>query len=159
MTTKQHTLTTLSDTEIVMVREFDAPRDLVFAAYTDPELIPKWWGMRGNVTTVDESEVKPGGKWRYVQRNADGQEFGFHGEYREVTPPERLVSTFEFEGMPGHIIVDTTTFEEKNGRTLLTTHSLFANKDDRDGMLAAGMESGAAETLDRLAGLLTALQQ
>jgi uncharacterized protein YndB with AHSA1/START domain len=159
MTTKQHTLTTHSDTEIMMTREFNAPRDLVFKAYTDPELIPKWWGLRDNVTTIDVLNVRPGGKWRYVQRSPDGQEFAFRGEYREVSPPDRLVSTFEFEGMPGHIIVDTTTLEEKNGRTVLTTHSLFASKEDRDGMLASGMEGGAAETLDRLAELLATIQQ
>jgi uncharacterized protein YndB with AHSA1/START domain len=159
MTIKQHTLTIPSDTEIVMTREFDAPRELIFKAYTDPELIPKWWGLRDNVTTVDVMDVQPGGKWRYVQRSPDGQEFAFRGEYREVTPPERLVSTFEWEGMPGHVIVDTLTLEEKNGRTILTTTSVFASKDDRDGMIASGMESGAAESHDRLAELLASLQQ
>ena len=158
MTTKQYTLTTPSDTEIVMTREFDAPRELVFRAYTDPELIPQWWGLRTNQTTVDVMDVRPGGTWRYVQRSPDGQEFGFHGEYREVTPPERLVSTFEFEGMPGHVIVDTLTLEEINGRTLLTATSRFTSKEDRDGMISSGMESGAAESHDRLAELLATLQ-
>jgi len=159
MTARQHTLSILSDLEIVMAREFDAPRELVFKAHTDPELVPKWWGPRDSVTTIDMLDIRPGGKWRFVQRSPDGQELGFRGEYREVSPPERLGATFEFEGMPGHIITDTTTFEEKDGRTLLTTHSLFTSKEDRDGMFESGMEGGAAETLDRLAELLAALQQ
>jgi uncharacterized protein YndB with AHSA1/START domain len=158
MTTKQHTLTTPSDTEIVMSREFDAPRELVFKAYTDPLLIPQWWGLRSNTTRVEQMDSRPGGAWRYVQTSPDGQEFAFHGEYRAVSPPERLVSTFEFEGMPGHVIVDTLTLEEIDGRTRLTTTSVFASKEDRDGMIASGMESGAAESLDRLAELLASLR-
>jgi uncharacterized protein YndB with AHSA1/START domain len=158
MTTKQHTLTTPSDTEIVMTREFDAPRELVFKAYTDPLLIPQWWGLRSNTTRVEQMDARPGGAWRYVQTSPDGQEFTFHGEYRDVSPPERLVSTFEFEGMPGHVIVDTLTLEEIDGRTRLTTTSVFASKEDRDGMIASGMESGAAESLDRLAELLASLR-
>jgi uncharacterized protein YndB with AHSA1/START domain len=158
MTTKQHTLTTPSDTEIVMSREFDAPRELVFKAYTDPLLIPQWWGLRSNTTRVEQMDARPGGAWRYVQTSPDGQEFTFHGEYRDVSPPERLVSTFEFEGMPGHVIVDTLTLEEIDGRTRLTTTSVFASKEDRDGMIASGMESGAAESLDRLAELLASLR-
>ncbi len=158
MATKQHTLTILSDLEVQMTREFDAPHELVFKAHTDPELIPRWWGLRDNVTTVDMMEVKPGGAWRYVQRSPDGQEYAFRGEFREVAAPERLVMTFEFEGMPGHILVDSHTLDERNGRTLLTTTSRFASKEDRDGMLATGMEGGAAETYNRLDELLVLLQ-
>jgi uncharacterized protein YndB with AHSA1/START domain len=159
MTSKPHTLTIPSDTEIVMTREFDAPRELIFKAYTDPELVPKWWGLRDNVTTVDVMDVRPGGTWRYVERSPDGQEYGFHGEYREVAPPDRLVYTFEFEGMPGHVIEETVTLEEKNGRTILTATNVFTSKEDRDGMIASGMEGGAAESHDRLAELLAELQQ
>jgi uncharacterized protein YndB with AHSA1/START domain len=159
MTSKPHTLTIPSDTEIVMTREFDAPRELIFKAYTDPELVPKWWGLRDNVTTVDVMDVRPGGTWRYVERSPDGQEYGFHGEYREVAPPDRLVYTFEFEGMPGHVIEETVTLEEKNGRTILTATSVFTSKEDRDGMIASGMEGGAAESHNRLAELLAELQQ
>src|SRR5574339_257992 len=95
-------LTILSDREVVLTRLFDAPRELVFRAHTDPELIPQWWGLRSNTTIVEELELRPGGAWRFVQRDAKGNEFAFHGEYREVMAPERLVNTFEFEGVPGH---------------------------------------------------------
>ena len=153
--TKASTLTLPSDREIVMERVFDAPRELVFKAYTDPKLIPQWWGQRNTTTTVDKMEVKPGGLWRFVQRDADGNEYAFNGEYREIVPPKRLVNTFEFEGMPGHIVVDTATFEElPGGKTKLTVTSLFASVEDRDGMLNSGMEGEAIETWDRLAELL-----
>ncbi len=148
------TLTTPSEREIVTTRVFDAPRELVFRAYTDPDAIPKWWGPRRHKTTVDQMEVRPGGAWRYVSRDSDGTEYAFHGVYREVVPPERLVCTFEFEGMPGHVSVDTATFEEHDGKTTLTTRSLFDSVQDRDGMLQSGMESGFSETMDRLAELL-----
>lgn len=149
------TLTMPSDREIVMTRVFDAPRELVFKAYTDPNLIPQWWGLRTNTTTVDKMDVKPGGAWRFVQRDADGNEDGFRGEYQEIVPPERLVNTFEWEGMPGHIIVDSAIFEAlPDGKTKLTITSRFASVEDRDGMLQSGMESGANETWDRLAELL-----
>ncbi len=149
------TLTMPSDREITMTRVFDAPRELVFKAYTDPNRIPQWWGLRSSATTVDKMDVRPGGVWRFIQRDTAGNEFGFNGEYREILPPERLVSTFEFEGMPGHIVVDTATFEElPGGKTRLTVTSLFASVEDRDGMLASGMEGGANETWDRLTELL-----
>ena len=152
------TLTMPSDREIVMTRVFDAPRELVFKAYTDPNLIPQWWGLRSNTTTVDKMDVRPGGVWRFIQHDADGNEFGFNGEYREIVPPERLVNTFEFEGMPGHIIVDTAMFEElPDGKTKLTVTSLFDTVEDRDGMLKSGMEGGAIETWDRLAELLASV--
>ncbi len=149
------TLTLPSEREIVMTRVFDAPRELVFKAYTDPKLIPQWWGLRSNTTTVDKMDVRPGGVWRFVQSSADGNQDGFRGEYREIIPPQRLVNTFEWEGMPGHIVVDTAIFEELPGqKTRLTVTSLFASVEDRDGMLASGMEDGANETWDRLAELL-----
>ena len=152
------TVTTPSDREIVLTRVFDAPRDLVFRAYTDPKAIPQWWGPRNLTTRVDKMDVRPGGAWRFVQRDADGNEFAFNGVYREITPPERVVSTFEFEGMPGHIAVETMTLEEHDGRPTLTTTSVFASVEDRDGMLQSGMESGAAETMDRLAELVETLK-
>ena len=100
-------------------------------------------------------DVRPGGVWRFIQRDANGNEYAFNGEYREIVPPERLVNTFEFEGVPGHIIVDTATFEEQpDGKTKLTVTSLFDTVEDRDGMLKSGMEDGAIETWDRLAELL-----
>jgi uncharacterized protein YndB with AHSA1/START domain len=105
-------------------------------------------------TIVDRMEVRPGGAWRFVMREADGEEIGFRGTYREVTPPERIVQTFEYEPMPGHVIVETATFEDLGGRTKVTTSSLFHTNEERDGMLASGMERGLTETHDRLAELL-----
>jgi uncharacterized protein YndB with AHSA1/START domain len=148
------TVTTPADREIVSERVFDAPRERVFAAYTDPELIPHWWGPRGTTTTVDQMDVRPGGAWRFVNRGADGDESGFRGTYREVTPPERIVQTFEWEGMPGHVMVDTAKFEDLGGRTKVSVTSLFHTSEERDGMLASGMERGLTETHDRLAELL-----
>jgi uncharacterized protein YndB with AHSA1/START domain len=151
-------LTILSDREVVLTRVFDAPRELVFRAHTDPDLIPQWWGLRSNTTVVEQMDVRSGGIWRFVQRDAQGNEFAFHGEYREVLPPERLINTFEFEGLPGHIILDTSVFEElPDGRTQLTATSLFATIVDRDGMINSGMESGSNESWDRLAELLATL--
>ena len=152
------TFTKPSDREIGMTRVFDAPRELVFRAYTDAELIPQWWGLRTHTTIVDVMDVRPGGAWRYIQRDQDGNEYAFRGEFREIVPPERLVSTFEYEGMPGHIAVDTAVFDEVDGKTTVTVTSLFDSVEDRDGMLESGMESGAAETWERLAELLARLQ-
>ncbi len=149
------TLTMPSDREITMTRIFNAPRELVFKAYTDPNLIPQWWGLRSHTTTVDKMDVRPGGLWRFVEHDAEGNENGFKGEYREILPPERLVNTFEWDGMPDHISVDSATFEElPGGKTKLTVTSRFTSVEDRDGMLASGMERGANETWDRLAELL-----
>ena len=148
------TVTLPSDRETVMERIFDAPRELVFKAFTEPALIPKWWGQRNTTTTVDKMEVKPGGLWRFVQRDADGNEYGFNGQYREIVPPERLAYTFEFEGMPGHMLLETVTFEEQAGKTKVQVLSLFDSVADRDGMLQSGMETGANESYDRLAELL-----
>jgi uncharacterized protein YndB with AHSA1/START domain len=151
-------LTLPSDREIVMTRVFDAPRELVWKAYTDPEAIPQWWGPRRHATTVDKMDVRPGGAWRYVSRDADGNEYAFRGEYREVVPPERIVATFEFEPMPGHVSVETLTLVEHDGKTTLTNTSVFDSVEDRDGMLQSGMEEGVRETYDRLAEYLETLK-
>jgi uncharacterized protein YndB with AHSA1/START domain len=148
------TVTTPSDREIVSERVFDAPRDRVFAAFTDPELIPQWWGPRDQTTIVDQMDVRPGGAWRFVIRDSDGAENGFRGTYREVSPPERIVQTFEWEGMPGHVLVETVMLEDLGGRTKMTNISLFHTTEERDGMLASGMESGMSESHDRLDELL-----
>ncbi len=160
MTSNESTtsMTIVSDVEIAMSRVFDAPRDLVFRAYTTPEMVAQWWGQRASTTIVDKLDLRPGGQWRYIQREADGTEYAFSGEYREVTPPERLVNTFEFEPMPGHVIVDTAVFEDLDGQTKVTVTSVFQSVEDRDGMLASGMEGGANESWDRLGELLTATQ-
>jgi uncharacterized protein YndB with AHSA1/START domain len=148
------TFSTPSDREIVMTRVFDAPRELVFKAYTDPQAIEQWWGPRAYTTIVDKLDVRPGGKWRFINRNSEGVEFAFNGEYREVVPPERLVCTFEFEGMPGHVMIATAIFDDLDGKTMLTSTSLFSSVEDRDGMLESGMESGARDSWDRLAEYL-----
>ena len=140
--------------EMVMTRILDAPRELVFKVYTDPKLIPQWWGPKRLTTTVDKLDARPGGVWRFVQRGPEGNEYAFNGVYHEIVPPERLVYTFEFEGMPGHVLLATVTFEEYDGKTKLTDKSVFQSVEDRDGMLQSGMEEGAAETMDRFAELL-----
>jgi uncharacterized protein YndB with AHSA1/START domain len=150
------TITLPSDTEILITREFDAPRDVVFKAMTDPALIPQWWGPRKYETIVDKMDVRPGGSWRFINRGG-GEEFAFRGEYREIKAPERIVQTFEFEPLAGHISIETAVFTEQNGRTLMTNHTQFASKADRDGMIESGMESGLRETHDRFAELLAGL--
>jgi uncharacterized protein YndB with AHSA1/START domain len=143
--------------EIVITRDFDAPRELVYKAYTDPTMIPLWWGPRQYKTVVDKMDVRPGGAWRFVQTDPDGNEFAFHGEYLEVEPPHRVVGTFEFEGMPGHVLRETATLEEIDGKTRLTTVSVFDSVEERDGMVASGMESGATDSMERLGELLAEL--
>jgi uncharacterized protein YndB with AHSA1/START domain len=150
-------ITQPSDREIRSERVFDAPRDVVFAAYTDPELISEWWGPDGTTTIVDVMDVRAGGSWRFEIRNSDGSETAFRGTYREVTPPERIVQTFEWEGMPGHVAVETATFTEQGDSTRLLTTSLFHTTEERDGMVASGMESGMNETYARLDALLARL--
>jgi len=151
------TVTTPTDREIHIERVFEAPRERVFAIYTDPELIPEWWGPRGTSAIVDEMDVRPGGSWRFVIRNSDGSETGFRGTYREVVAPERIVQTFEWEGMPGHVSVETATFEDLGDRTRVTTTSIFHTTEERDGMLGSGMEGGLQETYARLDELLERL--
>jgi len=151
------TVTTPTDREIHIERVFDAPRDKVFAAFTNPELIPEWWGPRGTTTIVDEMDVRPGGSWRFVGRGADGSETAFRGTYREITAPERIVQTFEWEGLPGHISVETMQLDDLGGRTRITVTSVFDSVADRDGMLQSGMEQGAGESYDRLEAYLQTL--
>ncbi len=148
------TVTTPTEREIRIERVFDAARDRVFAAYTDPELIPEWWGPRGTTAVVEQMDLRRGGSWRFVIRNSDGSETAFHGTYREVTPPERIVQTFEWEGMPGQVSVETASFEVVGDRTKVTTTSIFHTSEERDGMLGSGMERGMNETYARLDELL-----
>ena len=155
------TLTLASDKEILMTRVFNAPRELVFEAHSKCEHMDKWWGPRKYSLAVCDMDFRPGGAYRFVHRGPDGvEEHGFRGEYREIVPPERIVWTFEWEGMLGHVSVDTLTLDDLgDGRTKLTAHSLFDSVEDRDGMLQSGMETGAAETWDRLAELLATMTQ
>ena len=143
--------------EILITREFDAPRELVFKACTDPELIPQWWGPRNLSTEVDKMDVRPGGQWRFINRDAEGNEYAFHGVYHEILAPERVIDTFEFEGLPetGHVTLETMKLEPlPGGRTRLIVQSVFQSVADRDGMLQGGMEEGVNDTYDRLAELL-----
>lgn len=143
--------------EMLITREFDAPRELVFKAVTDPELISQWWGPRDLSTEVDKMDVRPGGQWRFINRDAQGNEYAFHGVYHEVLAPERVIDTFEFEGLPesGHVTLETMRLEAlPGGKTRLTTQSVFQSVADRDGMLQSGMEEGVNDSYDRLEELL-----
>lgn len=140
--------------EAVMTSTLPAPREKVFAAYMAPHLIPAWWGPEQYKTVVEKMEVRAGGVWRFIQYDADGNEFAFHGVYHEIVPPERVVSTFEYEGMPGHVILSTVRFEEQDGQTVLIDQSVFQSVEDRDGMLREGMQEGGDEGLRRLVRLL-----
>jgi uncharacterized protein YndB with AHSA1/START domain len=151
------TVTTPSDLEIVLTREFDAPRALVFEALSKPEHLRNWWGQASSTLTHFELDFRPGGKWRAVERDKDGQEWGFRGEVREIVPPERIVQTFEWEGLPGHISVETMQLADLGARTRITVTSVFDSVEDRDGMLQSGMEQGAGESYDRLEAYLKTL--
>jgi uncharacterized protein YndB with AHSA1/START domain len=150
--TLKATVTTPKDREIRIERIFNAPRDRVWKAMTDPELVAEWWG-RGNKLVIEKLEVKRGGHWRFVEHSAEGVH-GFEGRFREVTPPERVVQTFEWDGMPGYVIVNTMTLEDLgDGRTRMVTTSLFHSTEERDGFLQSGMEGGmnqSYEALDRV---------
>jgi uncharacterized protein YndB with AHSA1/START domain len=141
-----------TDTQILITREFDAPRHLVYKAWTTPELIKRWWsGERGTVTSA-EVDLRVGGRWRYVMTAQAGFEVAFHGEYREIVPNERIVATEVFEGMPGpeEAAVATNTFFEKNGRTTLTILAQHPSREIRDMVVNSGMEGGMQEQMDRL---------
>jgi uncharacterized protein YndB with AHSA1/START domain len=145
-------ITMPADREIRIERVFNAPRDRVWRAFTDPELVKQWWG-RGNKLVIERMEVEKGGHWRFVEHGPEGVH-GFEGRYREVTPTTRLVHTFEWDGMPAYVIIETVTFEDAGpGRTKVLNVSLFHTTEERDGMLQSGMEGGLNESyaaLDRL---------
>jgi uncharacterized protein YndB with AHSA1/START domain len=142
------------DRELRIERVFDAPRDVVFKAFTDPELIPQWWGPHGTEVVVDKMDCRTGGDWRFIHRDSDGSETAFRGTFREVTAPERIAWTFEWDGMPGYVSVDISEFEDLGDQTRIRTRSLFHLPEERDGMLDAGMESGMEESYERLDELL-----
>ena len=144
-------ITTPSDREIRVERIFNAPRDRVWRAFTDPRQVAQWWG-RGNKLVIEKMEVERGGHWRFVEHGPEGVN-GFEGRYREVTPPERVVQTFEWDGMPGHVIIESVILEDLGDRTRVITVSLFHTTEERDGFLQSGMEQGMNESyaaLDRL---------
>jgi uncharacterized protein YndB with AHSA1/START domain len=141
--------------QIVITREFDAPRSVIFRAYTDPELVVQWLGPRRLTMTVDRFEVRDGGTWRYIHRDVDGNEYGFHGVFHGAPSPENgIVQTFEFEGAPGHVSLETLTFEEHDSKTLVRTNVVFQSVTDRDAAIASGMEEGLSDGYERLDELL-----
>lgn len=139
-----------TDTQILITREFEAPRHLVYRAWTTPELIKRWWsGERGEVTSA-EVDLRVGGKWRYVMVAHGGFEVAFHGEYIEIVPNERIVSTEIYEGAPDSPAVNTFTLTEEAGRTTMTLLVQHENQADRDMHINSGMEAGMQESMDKL---------
>jgi len=152
-------ITTPSDREIAMTRVFDAPRTLVFDAWTRPDLLKRWLGVFGGWTfAVCEVDLRVGGTYRYVWRGKDGHEMGMGGVFREIVRPERIVATEKFDESwyPGDA-VDTTVFVEKGGRTTVTTTVLYASREARDGVLKSPMEGGVAQSYDKLAEILASM--
>ncbi|HVY96911.1 MAG TPA: SRPBCC family protein [Solirubrobacterales bacterium] len=139
-----------SDTEILITREFDAPKELVYRAYTTPELVKRWWGGRRGNVTLAEIDLRVGGRWRYVLAANEGFEVAFNGVFREIVPGERIVNTEVYEAMPEHEAVVTVTFSEEDGRTTLSMLSDMGSKEARDGLIASGMEAGVQEGMDIL---------
>ena len=156
--TERHELqvSTPGDREIRTEREFAAPRTMVWRAHTEPELVARWWG-RGNRVDIERFEPQTGGHWRFTEHHEGGSDT-FGGRMREVTPQERIVQTFEWEGMPGHVIVNHSSFEElPNGRTRIVTISQFHTPEERDGMLHSGMAEGQGQSYAALDELLATL--
>jgi uncharacterized protein YndB with AHSA1/START domain len=149
---KKAKLTITGERELTVVRDFDAPRDRVWRAYTDPKQVAQWWG-RGNKLEVERFELERGGHWRFVE-HSEGQRHGFEGRFRKVEPQDLLEMTFEWDGMPGHASIDSNRFTDlEGGRTRITVVSTFFTKEDMDGMMSSGMEDGmnqSYEALDRV---------
>lgn len=155
--TRPATITTPADREIRIERVFDAPRDRVWRAFAEPELLAQWWG-RGNKIVIERFEFERGGHWRFVEHHDKGVD-GFEGRFREITPMERIAMTFEWDGMPGYTVLNTTVFEDLgDGRTRLVTTSLFFTTEERDGMLASGMEQGLNESYAALDRVLASMR-
>jgi len=143
--------------EFFITRELDAPRELVFKAFTDPKLYVQWLGPRGLTMTLEKFEPRSGGSWRYISKDKDGNQYGFHGVNHEVLPPERLIDTFEYEGLPekGHVALQTARFQDlPGGRTRIMIQAVFQSVADRDGMIQSGAEKGITESYERLDELL-----
>jgi uncharacterized protein YndB with AHSA1/START domain len=154
--TRPATVTTPTDRTIRIERIFDAPRDRVWRAFTEPGLVAQWWG-RGNKLTIERFEVERGGHWRFVEHSDEGSH-GFEGRFREVTPPERMVQTFEWDGMPGYTVLETVELQDLgDGRTRVVNSSLFYTTEERDGMLQSGMEGGLNESYAALDRVLAAM--
>jgi uncharacterized protein YndB with AHSA1/START domain len=158
VTSSRSAIVTLpTDEQILITREFDAPAHLVYEAYTTPEHIRRWWHAKCGEMTVADVDLRVGGGWRYAMVTPDGSEVGFHGEFREIVPNERIVSTEVFEGMPGAEALDTVTFAEVDGRTTLTILVQHTDKAGRDAHIESGMEDGLQNALDLLEELAVSL--
>ena len=140
--------------QIRMTREFNYPAALLFRAWTDPELLKQWLGPRRYEMVVDRWELRDGGTWRYIHRGADGSEHGFHGVFHGTPSLDNMVQTFEYEGAPGHVSLDTLRFEERDGKTIVHMNSVHQSVEARDAMIGSGMESGLNEGFERLEELL-----
>ena len=140
--------------QILTEREFDAPRELILRAFTEADLLAQWLGPRGYTMTVETFEPRAGGSWRYVHSDGDGNAYGFHGVFHNDPSPDGFVQTFEFEGAPGHVSLDTMTLEERDGRTVVRTNSLFQSVEARDAMVQSGMADGMSQGYDQLEELL-----
>jgi len=152
------TVTLPTDEQILITREFDAPRRLVFKAYTTPELVRRWFHANRGEMTVCDIDLRVGGSWRYVMIANGGFEFGFHGEYREIVPDERLVSTEVYEGAPDAPALDTVTFTEVDGRTMLSILVQHSSRENRDAHINSGMEDGLQDAMSLLAAVLVSLR-
>ncbi len=144
--------------EIVSTTILDAPRELVFRAYTEPELFAQWWGPRRYKVEIEKFDSRPGGEWHVTHVGDDGSRYEFRGVNHDVVAPERICATFEFLGVPGHVALQTATFEPLGNKTKLVAHQVFQSVMDRDGMVASGMEDGANESMERLGGVLETLK-
>jgi len=147
-----------ADDQILITREFDAPKELVYKAWTTPELVRRWWSAKRGEVTVAEIDLRVGGTWRYVMVADGGIEVAFHGEYREIVPNERLVSTEVYEGMPDAEALDTLTLSESEGRTTMTILVQHATKEHRDAHIESGMEDGMQDALDLLEQVAVSLR-
>jgi uncharacterized protein YndB with AHSA1/START domain len=159
VTTSRKAMVTLpADDQIVITREFDAPRHLVYKAYTTPELVKRWWSAKRGEVTLAEIDLRVGGTWRYVMVADGGSEVAFHGEFREIVPNERLVSTEVYEGMADAEAVDTLTLSESEGRTTMTILVQLASKEHRDAYIESGMEDGLQDAFELLEQVAVSLR-
>ena len=140
--------------QILMTREFAASPEALFRAHTEPDLLVQWLGPRGMTMVIECYEVRDGGLWRYIHREADGTEYGFRGVFHGTPTVDGIVQTFEFEGAPGNVALETLTFEERDGRTVVHTNSVFQSVAARDAMIESGMEVGVTEGYDQLDELI-----
>lgn len=155
------TVTLPTDEQILITREFDAPKHLVYRAWTTPDLVKRWWNAKRGEVTIAEIDLRVGGTWRYVMVTEDGLEVGFHGEYREIVPNERIVTTEVYEGVPegdAGAVLNIVTFSEADGRTTLTNLVQASNKEIRDAIIDSGMEAGMQDAMDLLEEVAVSLR-